>query len=190
MCYNGVLIMEKIVKRVLFAGLLVALLAGCSTFGGKKDEQIVDTKFMGGEMKISYTWSGELKAVESSGTGKVVSNSPGAVDEAYIVATLRARQQLAEFIRLDLDSEKFKRSVFESLQEAENETRQAVSNNVKSKITTNVQEDIRQKASVILRGTYVSDKVYDSSTRTVKVTVRFTPEDLIMSKKLNRLMGN
>lgn len=177
-------------KRILFASLLVVLLAGCSTFGSKKDEQVVDTKFLGGEMKISYTWSGELKAVESTGTGKVVSNSPGAVDEAYIVATLRARQQIAEFMRLDLDSEKFKKSVFESLQEAENESKQAVSNNVKSKIVTTVQEDIRQKSNAILRGTFVSDKVYDSNTRTVKVTVRFTPEDLVMSKKLNRLMGN
>jgi len=177
-------------KRILFAGLLVVLVAGCSTFGSKKDEQIVDTKFMGGELKVSYTWGGELKSVESSGTGKVVSNSPGAVDEAYIVATLRARQQIAEFMRLDLDSEKFKKSVFESLQEAENESRQAVTNNVKSKIATTVQEDIRQKASTILRGTYVSDKVYDSNTKTVKVTVRFTPEDLAMSKKMNRLMGN
>jgi len=182
--------MEKVMKRILFAGLLVGLLAGCSTFGSKKDEQIVDTKFMGGEMKISYTWSGELKSVESSGTGKVVSNSPGSVDEAYIVATLRARQQIAEFMRLDLDSEKFKKSVFESLQEAENESKQPVSNNVKSKIVTNVQEDIRQKSNAILRGTFVSDKMYDSATRTVKVTVRFTPEDLVMSKKLNRLMGN
>lgn len=177
-------------KRILFASLLVILVAGCSTFGSKKDEQVVDTKFLGGEMKISYTWSGELKAVESTGTGKVVSNSPGAVDEAYIVATLRARQQIAEFMRLDLDSEKFKKSVFESLQEAENESKQAVSNNVKSKIVTTVQEDIRQKSNAILRGTFVSDKVYDSNTRTVKVTVRFTPEDLVMSKKLNRLMGN
>ena len=177
-------------KRILFASLLVILVAGCSTFGSKKDEQVVDTKFLGGEMKISYTWSGELKAVESTGTGKVVSNSPGAVDEAYIVATLRARQQIAEFMRIDLDSEKFKKSVFESLQEAENESKQPVSNNVKSKIVTTVQEDIRQKSNAILRGTFVSDKVYDSNTRTVKVTVRFTPEDLIMSKKLNRLMGN
>jgi hypothetical protein len=182
--------MEKFMKRMLFAGLIVVLLAGCSTFGSKKDEQIVDTKFMGGEMKISYTWSGELKAVESSGTGKVVSNSPGAVDEAYLVATLRARQQIAEFMRLDLDSEKFKKSVFESLQEAETETRQPVSNNVKSKIVTSVQEDIRQKSTAIMRGTYVSDKVYDNNTKTVKVTVRFTPEDLAMSKKLSRLMGN
>ena len=177
-------------KRILFASLLVVLLAGCSTFGSKKDEQVVDTKFLGGEMKISYTWTGELKAVESTGTGKVVSNSPGAVDEAYIVATLRARQQIAEFMKLDLDSDKFKKSVFESLQEAESETKQPVSNNVKSKIVTTVQEDIRQKSGAILRGTFVSDKVYDSNTRTVKVTVRFTPEDLIMSKKLNRLMGN
>ena len=176
--------------KKLFVVITVASLAGCSTFGSKKDEQVVDTKFLGGEMKISYTWSGELKAVESTGTGKVVSNSPGAVDEAYIVATLRARQQIAEFMRLDLDSEKFKKSVFESLQEAENESKQAVSNNVKSKIVTTVQEDIRQKSNAILRGTFVSDKVYDSNTRTVKVTVRFTPEDLVMSKKLNRLMGN
>ena len=182
--------MEKIVKRVLFAGLMLALLAGCSTFGGKKDEQIVDTKFMGGELKVSYTWSGELKAVESSGTGKVVSNSPGAVDEAYIVATLRARQQIAEFMRLDLDTEKFKKSVFDSLQESETESKQPVGNNVKAKIATNVQENIRQKSTAILRGTFVSDKVYDSNTRTVKVTVRFTPEDLAKSKQLGRLMGN
>ena len=176
-------------KRILFAGLMIVLVAGCSTFS-KKDEQVVDTKFMGGEMKISYTWSGELKAVESTGTGKVVSNSPGSTDEAYLVATLRARQQIAEFMKLDLDSEKFKKSVFDSLQEAETETKQPVSNNVKSKIVTNVQENIRQKSAAILRGTYVSDKVYDSNTKTVKVTVRFTPEDLAMSKKLSRMMGN
>ena len=120
----------------------------------------------------------------------LTSNAPDAAEKAYIVATLRARAQMVEFMKADLESEKFKQTVYKSLQEAEEELKVASSTVVKDTITNELQENIKQKTNAILRGTYVESKEFDKGSSTVKVVVKSSVKDIEVSKQLSRLMGN
>jgi|694.fasta_scaffold00352_62 hypothetical protein len=169
---------------------LAVLLSACSTFSSKKDEPKVNTEFMGGSIKVSYTLSGDLESVTSSGVAKVTSTLPSAPDEAYLVATLQARKQLVEFMKVELESTSFVTAVSKTLQDSESESDKTVKSNVSAKIASDVQDNIRQNSKALLKGTYVESKTYDPSTRTVKVIVKTSLRDLDTSKQLARMMGN
>ena len=178
-------------KRMLFAGLIVVLLAGCSTFGDKKvDDTPIKSEFMGGSIKVVYKKStGEVELIESMATARVISPLPNSVDESFTLAALRARQQMVEFMKTELESEKFTNAVYDTLQKYDAENG-AKTQNVNQAIAQNVQQNIRQKSKGILKGTYVSEKVYDDSTKTVRVIVRSSDQDVQAAKRVSRMMGN
>ena len=175
--------------KKFFAVLAIIFVTGCSVFGNKKDEPNVNTDFMGGAIKVSYTLTGEFKSLTSSGTAKVTSILPSAVDEAYLTATLRARLQLVEFMKVEVEGNSFVKAVAESLQEGVN-VNNSPDNKVTSKIASELQENIRQQSKAILTGTYVFDRSYDSGTRTVKVVIKTGVQDVKTAKQVHRLMGN
>lgn len=170
--------------------VLAVMLSACSSFGSKKDERSVKSEFFGGDIKVIYTMGGQFESISSSGTARVTSNAPDAAEKAFIVASLRARQQMVEFMKLDLESEKFKQTVYNSLQEAEEELKVASTTVIKDTITSELQENIKQRTNAILRGTFVDSKVFDKSTSTVKVVVKSSTKDIEAAKNLSRLMGN
>lgn len=176
--------MKKLI--VMFTAVM---LSACSTFSQKKDEPKVNTDFMGGNIKVSYSLTGEFQSLTSSGVAKVTSNLPSAVDEAYLVATLQARKQIVEFMKVEVENSNFIRAVAESLQEGVN-TNGSPDNKVTSKIATELQDNIKQQSKAILTGTYVSDKSYDASTRSVKVVIKTGVKDNEVAKQVSRMMGN
>jgi hypothetical protein len=175
-------------KKIVIVSAAV-LLTACSTLGGKKDEPKVNTDFMGGNIRVSYTLTGEFESLTSSGVAKVTSTLPSAVDEAYLVATLQARKQIVEFMKVEVENSNFIRAVAESLQEGVN-TNGSPDNKVTSKIATELQDNIRQQSKAILVGTYVADKSYDAGSRTVKVVIRTSIKDNDTAKQVSRMMGN
>jgi len=175
--------------KKFLAVLAIMFVTGCSTFSDKKDEPKVNTDFMGGAIKISYTLMGDFESLTSSGTAKVTSTLPSAVDEAYLIATLQARRQLVEFMKVEVENSSFIKAVAESLQEGVN-TNNLPNNKVTSKIASDLQDNIRQKSKAILTGTYVFDRSYDSGTRTVKVVVKTGVKDVKTAQQVYRLMGN
>jgi hypothetical protein len=181
----------EIYMKKLGIVILAVMLSACSSLGGgKKDERSVKSEFFGGDIKVSYTMGGEFESIASSGTARVTSNAPDAAEKAYIVASLRARQQLVEFMKAELESEKFKQTVYKTLQEAEEELKVASSTVVKDNITSELQENIKQRTNAILRGTYVDSKEFDRGSSTVKVVVKSSTRDIEAAKSLSRLMGN
>lgn len=176
-------------KKIVILSAAVMLTA-CSTLGGsKKDEPKVNTDFMGGNIRVSYTLTGEFESLTSSGVAKVTSTLPSAVDEAYLVATLQARKQIVEFMKVEVENSNFIRAVAESLQEGVN-TNGSPDNKVTSKIATELQDNIRQQSKAILIGTYVADKSYDAGSRTVKVVIKTGVKDNEVAKQVSRMMGN
>jgi hypothetical protein len=105
------------------------------------------------------------------------------------LATLRARKQIVEFMKLDLESEKFTDTVYNSLQDATTEDR-TETKTVNAKVASEVKEVIKQRSSAILQGTYVAEKNYDSGTKTVTVTVKSGTKDIATAKTVRKLMGN
>jgi hypothetical protein len=177
------------IKRLAVVSVLL-FMSACSTFKtADKNEPKVNTEFVGGNIKITYNRSGEIDSITSSGSAKVTSTLPSAADEAYTIATLQARKQLADFIRVELESGNFIETVSKSLQEGEDDAGQ-VSQNVKSNIAINVRNNIRQNSKAFLRGTYVENKEYDSTSRTIRVTVKSSVRDVAASRELSKMMGN
>ena len=177
-------------KKFVIALFAVALSA-CSTFPEKRveDERSITAEFMGGDIVVTYTKDGKFESITSAGTARMTSTLPSATEEAFIIAQLRARKNLAEFMRTDLESDKFVRTVYNSLQDGDT-TDNSTLNRVNSKIASEVQENIKQRTAAILQGTFIDSKKFDNATRTVRVVVKTGTKDVAAAKSLKSLMGN
>jgi hypothetical protein len=177
-------------KKLIVIAATVSL-AGCGMFGGTKpnDEKPITSEFLGGDIKVTYTLYGDFKSISSTNTVKVTSSLPYATDEAFTLATLRARNQIVEFMKVGMESEKFTDTVYNSLQEATTEDKDETKK-VNAKVASEVKEVLKQRSSAILQGTYISEKKYDSGTKTVTVTVKSSPKDVATAKEVRKLMGN
>jgi hypothetical protein len=134
--------------------------------------------------------SGELDSIVSSNSVKLTSTLPYAQDEAYTLATLRAKKQIVQFMREELETEKFANTIFKSLQDAEAEDGKETSKTVKSEIVGELQSSIKQKSSAILQGVFVDEKSYDAKTNTITVVVKTSTKSVDTAKALRKLMGN
>jgi hypothetical protein len=168
----------------------VVLLSACSSFGGKKVERdSVTTEFMGGEIKITYNKDGQFESMTASGSSRMTNTLPSGQEEAFIIAKLRAQQKMVEFMKNELDSERFKKTVYESLQEGQTIGGQS-NNEINSKIASNVQEDIKTKSKGILKGVHIESKSYDTESKTVLVVVKTGVKEIATANHVRALMGN
>lgn len=178
-------------KQIVIISAAV-MLSACSTLQStsKTEDAPVKAEFLGGSLKMTYDKkSGEVKMIESMATAKVVSTLPGAVEESFTVATMRARKQIVEFMKTEVESENFSEVIFDTLQKSEAADKEQTKS-VNQNITQAVKQNIRQKSNGILKGTFVAEKVYDDSTKTVRVIVRSSDEDVQVAKRVTRMMGN
>lgn len=177
-------------QKLMVVSAAVILTACSSVPLTKTEEAPIKTEFLGGSIKVVYDRStGEVKEIESMATAKLVSTLPNAVDESFTVATMRARKQLIEFMKTEVESEKFTESIFDTLQKSDVENK-SKNETVNHNISQAVKQSIKQKSAGILKGTYVSEKVYDQATKTVRVAVRSSDKDIEAAKRLSRMMGN
>jgi hypothetical protein len=171
----------------------VVLLSACSSmpFGDKRVEKndSVTSQFMGGEIKITYDKEGKFESMIASGSARVTNTLPSGQEEAFIIAKLRAQQKMVEFMKNELESERFKKTIYESLQEGLTKNGQA-ENEVNSKIAANVQEDIKTKSKGILKGVHIESKSFDTQTQTVLVVVKTGVKEVATANQIRSLMGN
>ncbi len=171
----------------------VVLLSACSSlpFGDKRIEKndSVTSEFMGGEIKITYDKEGKFQSMTASGSARMTNTLPSGQEEAFIIAKLRAQQKMVEFMKNELDSERFKKTVYESLQEGLTRNGQS-ENEINSKIASNVQEDIKTKSKGILKGVHIESKSFDTQTQTVLVVVKTGVKEVAAANQVRALMGN
>jgi len=179
-------------RKLVIAVAVSIALGGCSTFGTKTaaEQKPVVAEFVGGNLKVNYTMSGELESIVSSNSVRLTSTLPYAQDEAYTLATLRAKKQIVQFMREELETENFASTIFKSLQAAEAEDGKETSKSVKSDIAGELQSNIKQKSSAILQGVFVEEKSYDAKTNTITVVVKTSTKSVDTAKALRKLMGN
>ena len=177
-------------KKLVIVSAAV-FLSACSTLQDKRveKEDSVTAEFMGGEIKITFNKEGQFENISSSGSARITNTLPSGREEAFIIAKLRAQQKLVEFMKNELESERFKKTVYDSLQEGVTTNGQA-NNDINSKIVANVQEDIRTKQKGILKGVHVESKKFDNATNTVLVTVKTGVKEIATAKQISNLMGN
>ena len=179
-------------KKLAIVLAVTIALGGCSTFGKKTaaEQKPVVAEFVGGNLKVNYTMSGELDSIVSSNSVRLTSTLPYAQDEAYSLATLRAKKQIVQFMREELETEKFASTIYKSLQDAEAEDGKETSKTIKSEIVGELQSNIKQKSSAILQGVFVDEKSYDAKTNTITVVVKTSAKTVDTAKALRKLMGN
>ena len=178
--------------KSLVIALLVVSLSACSTLGDKRVEgtESVTAEFMGGDLKVKFNKDGKFESLQSAGTARVTSTLPSATEEAFIVATMRAKQQIVEFMKNELEGDKFANTATNSLQKSQAFSGLSSNNEVNSKIAYQVQENIRSKSKAILQGVYVESKKFDTATNTVRVVVKTGTKDIETAKQIRSLMGN
>ena len=168
----------------------VVLLSACSVMDKRVEgPESVTAEFMGGDIKVTFNKDGQFESLQAAGTARLTSTLPSAQEEAFIVANMRAKQKLVEFMKNELEGEKFTNTVYNSLQEGQSINGQA-NNEVNSKIAGEVQESIKSKSKAILQGVYVETKKFDTATNTVRVVVRTGAKDISAAKQVRALMGN
>ena len=168
----------------------IVLLSACSTLTSKVDgPDSVVAEFMGGDIKVTFNKDGQFESIQSAGTARVTSTLPSATEDAFIVASLRAKQQIAEFMKEEVEGDRFTNTLTDNIQNGSDINGQII-NEVNSKIAKQVQENIKSKSKAILQGVYVESKKFDNSSNTVRVTVKSGTNDIAVAKQIRSMMGN
>lgn len=168
----------------------IVLLSACSTLTNKVEgPDSVTAEFMGGDLKVTFNKDGQFQSLQSAGTARVTSTLPSATEDAFVVATLRAKKQIAEFMKEEVEGDRFTNTLTDNLQKGSDVNGQVI-NEVNTKIAKQVQENIKSKSKAILQGVYVESKKFDTSTNTVRVTVKTGVNDISASKQIRSMMGN
>ena len=175
----------KTLPIIFFLSLLVVACTNIAEKEVEKAKALIKTEFLGGGITVTYDESGNFKSMTSTSTSKVTSKLPSAVDEAFKIATLKARRQIAEFIETEIKSDRFTSSVSDSLQESD-----TLNTDNLNTIALKVRENITQKSSQILKGTFVKSEKHDTKKKQVIVVVVTGVDSLGTANKLKKLMSN
>lgn len=174
-------------RKVIIGVTCAALLSACASVKDKSDAKVV-SEFLGGDIKVTYSKSGEFESLASSASVKVISDLSSAKEEAVSVATVRARRQISEFLKTEVESERFVTTVTKSLQESDAVSGVSAST-VNSKIAMDMKETIRQKSESLLKGTFVESEKFDTSSKVVTVTVKTGVKETGVANTVRKLMG-
>ena len=169
----------------------IFLLGACSPTPEPEAQKVkapIKTEFLGGGLTIAYDEDGEFQSITSVSTSKVTSTLPSAVEEALKIATLKARRQIAEFINTEVQSDRFTSSISDSLQAAQTLNDDTTSK-LRNTIALKVRENITQKSSQILKGTFVQSEKHDAEKDQVIVTVVTGVSSVGTSNQLKKLMS-
>ena len=158
--------------------LLLLLIASCISCATKSDGvhlNKVATTFLGGSsqkthnIKLSFTNAGQFDFLTSTVTAQI--NSQAEKDEMLKLATQNAKQHIIEFIRAEVQSERFINSVANSIanSDAVPKHKGTASN---TKLAYLVRDSVNQKRNEILQSAFVEDAVLDVSSGLMVVTVR------------------
>ena len=173
----------------LNVGFIVCFFTACTLNlepDSKKVKALNNTDFLGGGITIIYDDEGDFKSITSVATSRVTSKLPSAVEEAFKIATLKARRQIAEFISVEVNSDQFTNSISDSLQ-ASGKNNKNTRKELRNSIALKVQESITQKSNQILRGTFVQSEKHDSEKDIVKVVVVTGVETIGTSNILKKI---
>lgn len=163
--------------KYLLALFLVLIVACTHAKRENVNLSTVTTTFLGGatkdayNIKLFYTADGKFYFLTSTATAQVASMSPAERDEALKAATIKAKQQIYEFIKNTIESDRFISSVTNSIEnsDAVPKHKGTPSN---AKLAQTVRDSIKSKSDAILKGAHVADAVLDLSSGLIVVTVR------------------
>lgn len=194
--------------KVLATALLAASITGCSTTDKETGVVTVDSpleatpviktseaKFVeqNGTITIEFTETGEFVSLKSSGTSPLNFNNANAIEEAMMVATMRAKRNVAEFLSNDIRSVKVSKNISDVVMNdtviATNDEESSEKRNRANNVAFKVTETIKDRSDVLLHGLMVVNRNVDNDTNQVSVDVEVSVQSISASKKVRMLMG-
>ena len=172
--------------KYFFLQLLSVMLIGCSSLDTTSN--VITSDFIGGDLKVVYNKKGEFESISSKATAYVTNNLPNSRDQAVTIATLKARRQIAEFLKTEIQSERFLVTVSKSVQDTEI-TNQVGDNKESANIAYKVRESIRQRSNAILQGTYLQSENFNPDTKIVTVVVSAGTKENKLMKDVKKAVG-
>lgn len=161
----------KAIKIALTILLIGVTLQGCSsTKQAKIPTEIISMVTSSGRIRIEMKGK-EWQKIESIGSADISIKDKAALEQSMVVATLRAKANLIEFLDNDIKSFKKSKTTLESLVTDDNADKA-------TKIATATMEEIVSRASHILKGAQVTDRVVSSDQDYVSVTIAITRKNV------------
>lgn len=198
-------------KSVIAAAVLISLLAGCastqesvrvidkkSALETKPDIAKAEATFLEkfGTVTIEFTEDGEWVRLKSTATSPLTFNHSNATEEAFMVATMRAKRGIAEFLGNDMRSDKTVKNISDvalkdivqdnrANEDAVGSENRERANNIAVKVT----ERIQDSSQAILKGVYVSNRVIDRDSNRVSVEVSVSKKTINAAQLIRAKMG-
>lgn len=174
-------------KLLIFMTSLLLALAGCSTTTNQ-DTDSGQSEFIGGGITLIYSKKGDFIGLSSKATAQATGKLQSSVDSAIAVATLKARRQIAEFISVELTSDRFVTTVSVDLQESK-ESNDDLDKQSATQIALVLRETIKQRSNQLLKGTVVESETYNDESRVVVVIVRAGAKERKASDALKKMIS-
>lgn len=215
-------------KRSLVALSVLAILSGCSS-SPKAPEPVVkvqnkleqtpdisksEAEFLeaNGTLQIQYGDDGQWIMIKTVGTASVNFNHTQGKEDAFMLASMRAKRNLIEFLNNDVRSNKvtenISRATLKDLVLNKNredrqsggslsdEELEAKLNNASSedrhranKIAHSVSESIRDSSQFILKGAFISKREIDRESNLAAVTVQVSRKSINAASQVRTMMN-
>jgi len=222
-------------KRSLISLAVVAVFTtGCSSFGNKAPEPVVkvenkleqkpeikkaEAEFLesAGTVQLQFSDEGEWLVIKTVGTAPINFNHAQGRDEAFMLATMRAKRNLVEFLNNDVKSgkasENISKSALQDLVTTKNNESMKKNKDTKSndlfgsdsdveggqfseeerkrasRISQSVTEKLTDNAQGIIKGAYISKREVDRESNMVSVQVTVSKKSINAATNV-RLMMN
>jgi len=208
--------------KPLGAALAIIFATGCTTFSEKETVTQIDNPLEAkpeikqqevvflednGKITLEFDETGaEWLVIESTATSPVNFNHANSREEAFLVATMRARAGIVEFLNNSVKTEKFVENVSKTIlndnvtngstddtvpvtetdifgdQVTENQLVNKVANveerNRATKVAQSVKQTINESSNGILKGAVVSKRILNPDVDMVSVTVRASKKSI------------
>jgi hypothetical protein len=219
-------------KSALAMALVAVFTVGCATKGSpptpvkvenklelKPDIKKAEAEFleMSGTLQLQFSEEGDWVVIKSSGTAPINFNHPQGREDAFMLATMRAKRTLIEFLTNDVKSGKVAENVTktamrdmvtnkntedrrrdskkenDSLFGSDNDTTGGMYSEEDrqraSKIAQSVTETISDNSQFILKGAYVANRVVDRDTNMVSVTLLVSKKSMNVAAQIRTQMN-
>jgi len=222
-------------KRSLISLAVIAVFTtGCSSFGSKAPEPVVkvenkleqkpeikkaEAEFLesAGTVQLQFSEEGEWLVIKTVGTAPITFNHAQGREEAFMLATMRAKRNLVEFLNNDVKSgkasENISKSALQDLVTTKNNESMKKNKDTKSndlfgsdsdveggqfseeerkrasRISQSVTEKLTDNAQGIIKGAYISKREVDRESNMVSVQVTVSKKSINAATNV-RLMMN
>ncbi len=169
-----------------------------------------------GSVKIEFDESGNFLGLASTGTAYIDTNHNSSRENAFNIALMRAKRNVAEFLNNDVGSNKFSKTITKTLMKndgtdsiksnrkegsdnAENldllddgggnsETMSAEDRIRGQRVSTYVKEQMTDNSAALLRGLVITNRSIEKDSNLVSVEVRVTRNTVAASHSLRQMI--